>query len=232
MDVIFTTGKPLEIRYKLQGFGIPVDLLPLTHTMTYKRQNLLQWVAFRKLIEQQKEGNSNDSDTIKSKKKSLKLLSIDPIDLVECPRSYDVIIGKAKYTNNPGNVYYKSLIEASHDDHTSLKKKEKVELTWNIVRHIEEHNGRFLEFNKFLKSWVHIKNRDVVRQKVAQSYKEFKRNAAVIRNKRNSEQPSRNIPEAPVKRQKTILPPLPDFLSGYCNENDDDVPSKSMFTAM
>lgn len=224
-------GEPLEIRYKLQGFGIPVDLLPLTHTLKLKPQNHLQWIAFRKMIEQHEGG------PLGGKKK----VDVDPKDLVECPRSYDVIIGKAKYTNNPGNVFYRSLIEATHDEHLSRSKRDKVELTWSIVRKMEERNGRFLELNKTLKAWVHIRDRHVMRQKVAQSYKEYKRNVAVIRNKRQLQLQDTTAPISELKRQRTDMPTILEkdnsalkaFLSGFnCDDNDGFVVSRSIFTAM
>ena len=187
-------GEPLEIRYKLQGFGIPIDSLPLTHTMAIKRQNHAQWIALRKIVE--KEANSSEDGISNGKKKTP--VAFDPNDLVECPGSYDVIIGKAKYQNNPGNVFYRSLIEATHDEHISSSKREKVELTWRIVRQMEERNGRFLEMNKSLKAWVRIKDRNVMRQKVAQSFKEYKRNAGF---KRIQQEAQSSV--IPVKRIRT-----------------------------
>ena len=223
----------MEIRYTLQGFGIPVDLLPLTHTLSLKRQNHLQWIAFRKMVEQG--GNT----------------PVNPEDLVECPRSYDIIFGKAKYINNPGNVFYRSLIEDTHDDHISQSKRDKVELTWRIVREIEERNGRFLEFKKSGKAWVHIRDRNVMRQKVAQSFKEYKRTMSVVRSKRQSKQEDYNkrmtfnppnIDQTP-KRQKIELPRMfgkecnvavNKFLDSFnCEEDDGDFyVSESIFTEM
>mmetsp|Transcript_9759 Transcript_9759/g.23622 ORF Transcript_9759/g.23622 Transcript_9759/m.23622 type:complete len:683 (-) Transcript_9759:58-2106(-) len=227
-------GEPLEIRYKLQGYGIPVDLLPITHTMTLKRQSHLQWINFRKYVEQGVNGNA------KTNSKNKASLTIDPQDIVDCPRSYDVIIGKAKYTNNPGNVFYRSLIEATHDEHISLSKRDKVEMTWRIVRQMEEMNGRFLEMNKHLKVWVHIKDRNVMRQKVAQSYKEYKRNAHVVRTKRQQEQQEKTY--CGDKRQRTdetsAIPVVHESscLKGCrrrCNEHGyDSLHPSSLFTGM
>ena len=112
---------------------------------------------------------------------------------------------------------------------------------------MEERNGRFLELNKSLKAWVHIKDRKIMRQKVAQSYKEFKRNASAIRGKREiqdqQEQNDPNNPDLSIKRQKTVLPTIfeNDWLSGCssggtirCGNDDKDefVVSRSMFTSM
>ena len=102
--------------------------------------------------------------------------------LVECPRFYDVIIGKAKVcTNNPGNGFYSSLIEATHDEHDSLvHARDKVAMTWRILLHItEEKKGRFLDWNKSLNAWVVIQDKIVIRKKIANSYKEYKRSRYV-----------------------------------------------------
>lgn len=198
------TGEPLEIRYSLQGFGIPVDLLPVTHTMALKKQNHLQWIASRKYIEEQQKRQEQqereqqrfrnqqieyqqqflkqplgyfDSMATVSPQGSYNASNGQPI-VVECPRSYDVMIGKAKVcANNPGNGYYSSLIEASHEEHDALvHAKDKVAMTWRILLHItEERNGCFLDWNKSLNSWVVIQDKAVIRKKIANSFKEYKR---------------------------------------------------------
>ena len=212
--------------------------------MVIKRQNHTQWIALRKRIER----NVGDDG-----KKTSKPLPIDQNDIVECPRSVDVIIGKAKYNNNPGNVFYRSLIEATHDQHIASPKRGKVELTWRIVRQMEERKGRFLEMNKSVKAFVHIKDRNVMRQKVAQSYKEYKRNAGVIRStKRNLHEKKAAVgsPEITIKRQRTVANTMfhNDCFSGCFNNsncNDDDgflvtpdeqssdlIVSRSIFTSL
>ena len=205
-------GEPLEIRYYLQGFGIPVALLPVTYTMALKRQNHLQWIACRKYIEEQQKRQQEQEQQQQQRFRSQQghyrqqfltqplgfFESIantapqvpptgssgQPI-VVECPRSYDVMIGKAKVcANNPGNGYYSSLIEASHDEHDSLvHAKEKVAMTWRILLHItEERNGCFLDWNKSLNSWVVIEDKAVIRKKIANSFKEYKRSRYNVRN--------------------------------------------------
>jgi hypothetical protein len=238
----------MEIRYSLQGFGIPVDVLPFTYTMTIKRQNHLKWIASRTFIEQGLGGKSGDDSVSKLKKEPSNQLAIDPRDVVGCPRSYDVIIGKARYKDNPGNEFYRSLIEATHDRHFSASKRDKVTLTWRIVQQIEERNGRFLELNKSLKSWVRINDRDVTRQKVAQSFRDYKgRNASGGRTKRYMKQTKRDVTQhdckpliSSGKRRKTVLPKviekgcLNGCLSTLSVEKDDDNSdaSKLMFTSM
>jgi len=213
-------GASVEIRYYLQAFGIPVDLIPLTHTMALKRQNLLQWMACRRYIEEQQQHQQHQQYQYHQQQQQRQFLRLQqhfqqnspqqPWDdeltlkflesgndgahgkqqpqqpiLVECPRFYDVIIGKAKVcTNNPGNGFYSSLIEATHDEHDSLvHARDKVAMTWRILLHItEEQEGRFLDWNKSLNAWVVIQDKIVIRKKIANSYKEYKRSHYVSRN--------------------------------------------------
>jgi hypothetical protein len=117
--------------------------------------------------------------------------------VVECPRSYDVIIGKAKVcANNPGNGFYSSLIEATHDRHDSLvHARDKVAMTWRILLHItEERKGRFLDWNKSLNSWVVIQDRIVIRKKIANSYKEYKRSRYVTARNSNGSHKKKQAP--------------------------------------
>jgi len=228
-------GEPLEIRYQLQAFGIPVDLLPLTHTMALKRQHHSQWMSSRRHIEEQRKQEQQQKQheyqqqtyqqqqfqrqqqhfqqQQQQQQQFLRQnLLKQPLDdelamqffesaasstsgmqqggssnkgqpmVVECPRSYDVIIGKAKVcTNNPGNGFYSSLIEATHDEHDSLDHaRDKVAMTWRILLYItEERKGRFLDWNKSLNAWVVIQDRIVIRKKIANSYKEYKRSRYV-----------------------------------------------------
>ena len=125
--------------------------------------------------------------------------------VVECPRSYDVIIGKAKVcTNNPGNASYSSLIEATHDEHDSLvHARDKVAMTWRILSRItDERKGRFLDWNKSLNAWVVIQDKVVIRKKIANSYKEYKRSRYVL---------SRSSKDRSQKKKQAPFPDMPDL---------------------
>lgn len=124
--------------------------------------------------------------------------------VVECPRSYDVIIGKAKVcTNNPGNGFYSSLIEATHDEHDSLvHARDKVAMTWRIYLHItDELKGHFLDFDKSLNAWVVIQDKVVIRKKIANSYKEYKRSRYVLNRSSNNRS---------QKKKQAPFPDMPD----------------------
>lgn len=97
-------------------------------------------------------------------------------EIVECPRSKDVVFKKGPgYRNNPGNVFYRGLIEAAGDEHHKAEKEEKYQITLRIVKKIEEINGRFLEWSKTRKFWIVNKDRSKIHSKVASSIKQYNR---------------------------------------------------------
>jgi len=277
-------GEPLEIRYILKAFGIPVDLLPLTHTMALKRQNHSHWMTCRRIIEEQLQHQlyqqhqyqqqQYQQQQIQQQQQSQQHFLQQPWDdeqalkffestaainiitdvsrgvstddllvVVECPRSYDVIIGKAKVcTNNPGNGFYSSLIEATHNEHDSMvHARDKVAMTWRILLKItEELDGRFLDWNKALNAWVVIQDRIVIRKKIANSYKEYKRSRYVTarsggnhkkkqapNDPTNNESSSGNTTNnsAMFKRQK-----ISGCLGNGCGESQKEI--QSMFAAL
>lgn len=146
-------GDPIEIRYKLQGYGIPVDLLPLTHNGTVKTTTHSRWMSFRISYElkqrqdglrklwQQQQLLGNNSMTLIGNSVHSSSSNVDEEYkvYVECPRSVDVIFRKGKYCafNHPGNFYYYDLIEEYHEQHFNTSSRTvKTELTWNIVNRI------------------------------------------------------------------------------------------------
>ena len=177
----YLTGEPIELRQRLLGYGIPVDMLPLTHTGTLKFKYHSQWISFRptRLILKQEElpyalqssTAYNNRNTIRNNNNARKLL-------VECPGSYDVIFRKgATCLNNPGNVVFNNLIEETYFQHigAETRNQQKIKLIWDVIETIELNRGRLLEWDKHLNGWALIKDRSIVRNKVAYVFKELRR---------------------------------------------------------
>jgi hypothetical protein len=102
--------------------------------------------------------------------------------LVECPRSYDICFRKGKsFKNNPGNLHFRSLIEETHDSHFMMsERKDKFDMTLKIADQIMNSGSggqqmRILEWNKKRNAWLLVNDKYAIRQKVANSYKEYKR---------------------------------------------------------
>lgn len=150
-------GTQTELEYKLAGFGIPTDLLPISCTGKVKTANQSSFVNVQraKLFKQ----NNGGCD-----------------DIVECPKSEDVVFKKGPgYRNNPGNLYFRDLIELAGEDHKKADKEEKFEITLRIVEKIEAIGGRFLEWSKQRKMWIVNKDLKKVRSKVASCIKQYNR---------------------------------------------------------
>ena len=198
--LIFTylTGEPIVLNERLLGYGIPVDMLPLTHTGTIKFKYHSQWISFRPVVEAQQRrsllGRKNDLEQKQKLKLQQKLpysLRSSTIDnsnnihnnnarniLVECPGSYDVIFRKgATCLNNPGNVVFNNLIEETYFQHigAETRNQQKIKLIWDVIETIELNRGRLLEWDKHLNGWALIKDRSIVRNKVAYVFKELRR---------------------------------------------------------
>ena len=139
---------------------MPVDLLPVSYSGTVKTANHLCWLKALRAQEQDG-GNGTGNDEIKEV-------------IVECPRSYDVIFRKGPtYKNNPGNMNYRELVELTSDEHTKATRKGKYEITWRIVKNIEDQNGRFLEWSKSRELWIVVTDREKIRNKIAACYKHY-----------------------------------------------------------
>jgi len=104
-----------EMRYYLQGFGIPVQFFPLTETGTIKMNYFNKWIKTRSYLEAREEeeaerNKKNANEKTKGFKKKKKDKSIV---VVECPLLNDVVFRQGKpYKENPGNdVLRDSILE-------------------------------------------------------------------------------------------------------------------------
>jgi hypothetical protein len=158
-------GEDVELRYDIMGYGIPMDLIPITDTGTVKTKNLRDWLKVRKVIEQ---------DSVKP----------TPID---CPATHDVVYGYGKaFTMHPGNVMYRGLLEEYCEEHRDAKTLEgKKMITWKIVEEVENKGGRFLLWDK-RGWWTPFNDRKEIRLKVAVTLKDHTRRVMARQNVTNN----------------------------------------------
>lgn len=108
--VVCSTDSNMEVMYRLQSYGIPIQLLPMTETNSIKCINLNQWIKSRKLLEAQEfvfpktehAGIHNCFGT-----------ASESSMFVECPGLNDVVFRKGSRvtsTENPGNRIFRDLI--------------------------------------------------------------------------------------------------------------------------
>lgn len=191
---VFKKGDRTEISYQLLGFGIPVDLLPLTDSGNVKTKNLLQWIKVRKALE--------DSNNEKGTGAPLSKLFFD--NNIECPGLNDVIFRSGKnHMSHPGNVMFQGLIESRHEEHSVAHQDDKATITWWIVEQVELKGGRFLEWNN-RGMWSQIMDRAHIRYKVSSCFRTFRRKLNAIRNSQDTKSFTSNFTDQDGnKRRKT-----------------------------
>mmetsp|Transcript_12545 Transcript_12545/g.26405 ORF Transcript_12545/g.26405 Transcript_12545/m.26405 type:complete len:541 (+) Transcript_12545:151-1773(+) len=147
-------GGNTELLYSLSSYGIPHDLIPISSTGKVKTATQSSWVNGQRV----------------------KMRNNDDKEIVDCPRSLDVVFKQGPaYKNNPGNMYFRELIQMYSDEHLQGSKDEKYRITLSILQEVENRNGRFLEWSKAEGVWVVGKDRNKVRVKIAASLKQYNR---------------------------------------------------------
>jgi len=111
--LIFHLGESMEIHYKLQGYGIPFEHVPISWTGKVKVQYLKQWMRIRQAVEDHHHlGDIRCSDGGSSCDESTASSSAD--NIVECPQLQDVVFRQGTSgVSHPGNVTFRSLIEST-----------------------------------------------------------------------------------------------------------------------
>jgi len=175
------TGDRTNIQYSLMGYGIPVDLLPLTDTGNIKTKNLLQWIKVRKALD---ESIAKDHNGIISHARASGWIDSNNI---ECPGLNDVIFRSGKnHMSHPGNASFQSLIEARHEEHSQSHQDDKALITWWIVEQVELKGGNFLEWNSE-GMWSQILDRALIRSKVSSCFRTYRRKLSAMKHTQTSE---------------------------------------------
>merc|ERR1719464_710700 len=157
-------GQDTELQYKLQGFGIPVDLIPVTGTGNIKTQYLRQFINTRKMIETEaltksnnNDGISNNSNNNNNKGTTQRSSSSNgivvaaasaPAVVVECPGSNDVVFKPGKRLMcHPGNVLFQNLILSKTNQYTTSMVSKQDIYKWLSEEIVQKRGGRFLKWN-------------------------------------------------------------------------------------
>jgi len=152
----FHVATGIERRYSLMGFGIPVEMIPITDSGNIKRTYLYQWIKVRSLIESIE--NTDDTEIQR---------------MIVLPCSKDVLIRKGTTTlSHPGNVFFRGLIEMKHEEFRSGSDLTQSFLAEDIVNEIERINGRFLTWDS-RGFWTDLTDRSQIIFKVEVSIRDF-----------------------------------------------------------
>lgn len=153
-----------DVRYRLMGFGIPVDLLPVTETGNLKVKQWLAWIKVQRWLENNKDqerdeaaaeqqSSSSSSWNAPQQQQQQQLSAqhlLDPDSpTVQCPRLRDVVFRNGTSSlSNPGNAMFRGLLEAYLVQHSLARTNgEKIAVSWQIMDAVERRGGRFLEWH-------------------------------------------------------------------------------------
>jgi len=107
----------LYVRYRLKGYGIPVELVPMTESGTITTKHHSQWLKTRHLFEGGGMAGSVGGGGGGTKPNTFP----EPVD---CPRSNDVLFRQGKdMMEHPGNKMFRDLILSSLAHQEALKKR-------------------------------------------------------------------------------------------------------------
>ena len=137
----------------LQGYGIPVDLIPMSHTGIVKNTNHILWINALQW----------------------KLLNEDE-EIVICPNLYDVLSRRGqRYNNSLGNSFCRELVVSLWYQHEKASRVEKHIIARIIIEKITRRGGKFLEWAPSKLLWVVTKDPKSMHSRIACSFREIKR---------------------------------------------------------
>jgi hypothetical protein len=159
----FHLGTSIELRYKLQVYGIPIEFIPVTFTGKIKLSYVRQWLRLRYMIEDQEKPiaiNHNNNNIINTDNYNDNYNDNDNDIVVESPYLGDVLFKQGdSFTSHPGNNTLRYLIEWKlnqlhkvENNKPQLKgviEQLKKTLVLEIMDEIEhKHSGRFLYWHQ------------------------------------------------------------------------------------
>lgn len=192
----FHFGNLLELRYQLQGYGIPTELIPTTDSGNVKAVNLKQWIKLRLYIESQAgqymatlwSGESDSNHSSNNSDYESSTTSVDAhhmTDIVECPGSHDVIFRRGKSMSyHPGNVKFFNLIESRIHEHTldpKTTQARRMAIEKELIQQIRDDGGRFLRWEIDKCWWVDMSsgtddaNDKEIRSKIHYAFRDFRK---------------------------------------------------------
>ena len=129
----------MELMYTLQGFGIPVDYIPVSFTGKVKEKYIKEWMRLRQVIEDERQIRNKMPGSTSS-------------TMIESPYLDDIIFRNGtSLLSHPGNIALRSVIVEMCMREESKPKNTKV-LVVDIISQMKSGNGqgraqRFLIWN-------------------------------------------------------------------------------------
>ena len=153
----------MELRYVLNGYGIPTDSLPVSWTGKIKTQYLKQWMKVRRIIE---------SDDNVTREGSIPILTKAQRRLVvECPELNDIVFKKGSSGMlHPGNVRFRSLVQSRYEQGNLLTTASLITAT---LEDIKRQNLRVLVWNEKSQYFSIVIDPQVIYKKIEYLVRDF-----------------------------------------------------------
>eukprot|EP00531_Pseudo-nitzschia_arenysensis_P018566 CAMPEP_0116131312 /NCGR_PEP_ID=MMETSP0329-20121206/8939_1 /TAXON_ID=697910 /ORGANISM="Pseudo-nitzschia arenysensis, Strain B593" /LENGTH=591 /DNA_ID=CAMNT_0003625735 /DNA_START=421 /DNA_END=2196 /DNA_ORIENTATION=+ len=193
----FHVGEDIENRYKLSGYGIPLDQLPITEGGKIKNMHFKKWLLLRKNIENFKFDQDQES-------------------IIECPNLNDVVFRPSQSTMcHPGNVMFRGLVESKHGEHSLAPTREaKIDVTRSVMTAVRQLGGRFLVWNNQT-WWTEITDEKVIYSKIAVFFRNSKVSAKAKSNRQTTKSSTYIFADQDKRRRIDVR--------GSNNNHDGDV---------
>ncbi|KAL3920453.1 MAG: hypothetical protein SGILL_003258 [Bacillariaceae sp.] len=151
----------MESQYALMSYGIPIQELPVTHSGTLKTKKHLQFVKFRRMIEDE---NASGDD------------SMGTTPWVNYPGLNDVLFRRGGISTHYGNVSFQEAMYTKLDAYNSAGGyAEKRRIREEIIQKVQTKGGRWLEYNTTYGCWTNIEDMSAIHSKIINAINDFNR---------------------------------------------------------
>ena len=199
-------GTPMELRYKLNGYGIPTDSLPMSWTGNIKTSYLKQWIRVRQFIEQDSTSGSQIQRQL----------------LVECPNLNDIIFKKGSAGMiHPGNILFRSLVQSKYEQGNLFTTKSLIVAT---LDEIERQGLRILTWNEKHQFFSVISDQQIIYKKIEYFVRDFQFSST------KSQKTNRRISDAIATNVSTTETP-PTTAASVNRTTDNSLSATSIFRA-
>jgi len=186
----FYTGclSNIETQYKLMGYGIHIQELPVTHSGTIKNKNHIQWIKIRKIVGKERDKLLRHNHHQQQQQRG------DDFPWIEHPRVNDVLFRRGGNSNHFGNLEFQQIMFSKLQSYNSTNSHmDKRQIREKIIRLVQDNGGRFLEFKKEYGGWMEITSMSDIHNKVIPAINDLNRTVAARENHQRSESDTRNF---------------------------------------
>jgi hypothetical protein len=168
-------GSVTECQYKLMGYGIPGDQLPIKSSELIKTQNHLKWIHYCMVKDDSLMMGTGNIGPQQQQQHQQQIR--EPFLAIYSPLPSDVLAGRGPPLNHhSGNITYRAILESKLERYDKAKTtEEKFHITFEVVTAVGSVGGRFLTRDPTNDWWVPITDPEVARLKVSVAFRDLRK---------------------------------------------------------